>query len=95
MPDIVKAILEDRGISADNYAFRLQGQYDPRTYCVQYRETDLNFVSRLLEEEGIFYFFEHAHDKHLLVFGDGTVNYQPIEGEASVPFHVADGRVAQ
>jgi len=95
VPDIVKVVLEERGISADNYAFRLQGQYDPRTYCVQYRETDLNFISRLLEEEGIFYFFEHAEDKHLLVFGDGTVNYQPIQGEASVQFHVADGRVSE
>jgi len=95
VPDIVKAVLEDRGITADTYDFRLQGTYEPRTYCVQYRETDLNFISRLLEEEGIFYFFEHAEDKHLLVFGDGIVNYQPIEGEASVPFHVADGRVAE
>jgi len=64
-------------------------------YCVQYRETDLNFVSRILEEEGIFYFFEHAKDKHLLVFGDGTVNYQPIPDEAEVPFHASDSRVAE
>ena len=95
VPDIVGAILQDRRISTEGFVFRLQGQYEPRTYCVQYRETDLNFISRLLEEEGIFYFFEHAEDKHLLVFGDGTVNYQPILGQARVPFHVADARVAQ
>ena len=87
VPEIVQQILEDREITSDQFAFRLQKEYQPRTYCVQYRESDLNFMSRLLEEEGIFYFFEHAEDKHLLVFGDGTVNYQPIGGEAEIEFH--------
>ncbi|MFX0198773.1 MAG: type VI secretion system Vgr family protein, partial [Candidatus Hodarchaeota archaeon] len=68
-------------------------QYQPREYCVQYRETDLNFISRLLEEEGIYYFFEHAQDKHLLVFGDSTVNYKPIQGKAEVLFHPPDAMV--
>jgi len=90
VPEIVQQILEEREITSDNFAFRLQKEYDPRTYCVQYRESDLNFISRLLEEEGIFYFFEHEEDKHLLVFGDGTVNYQPIGGEAEVEFHHED-----
>ena len=90
--EIVTQILEDGGITSDHFAFRLQhrDQYEVREFCVQYRETDLNFVSRLLEGEGIFYFFEHADDKHLLVFGDSTVNYQPIAGEANVLFHVTD-----
>jgi type VI secretion system secreted protein VgrG len=51
---------------------------------VQYRETDFDFISRLLEEDGIFYFFEHGKDRHLLVFGDGPVNYQPIAGRATL-----------
>jgi len=92
---IIQEILANRKITSDHFAFRLQGTYKPRNYCVQYRETDFNFISRLLEEEGIFYFFEHADDKHLLVFGDGTVNYQPIQGKATVQFHEADGRVAE
>lgn len=93
VPDIVKKILEERGITGDRYSFRLQGQYQPRDYCVQYRETDLNFISRLLEEEGIFYFFEHTEDKHLLVFGDSTVNYQPIQGKTEVTFNPTHGMV--
>jgi type VI secretion system secreted protein VgrG len=99
--DIVKQILEDGGITSDRFAFRLQNEYQPREYCVQYRETDLNFISRLLEEEGIFYFFEHAQDKHLLVFGDSTVNYQPIAGEQNeenqteVLFHPPDAMVPE
>jgi len=84
--DIVQQLLQDAGITSDRFEFRLQKKPQPREYCVQYRETDLNFISRLLEEEGIFYFFEHAEDKHLLVFGDGPVNYQPIPGEANVVY---------
>lgn len=93
IPEIVQQILEERQITSDHFAFRLQKDYEARPYCVQYRESDLNFISRLLEEEGIFYFFEHEEDKHLLVFGDGTVNYQPIEGETEIEFHPADARV--
>jgi type VI secretion system secreted protein VgrG len=93
--DIVKQILEEAGITSDRFEFRLQNPPQPREYCVQYRETDFNFISRLLEEEGIFYFFEHGKDKHLLVFGDGTINYQPIQGEASVVFRPADAMVPE
>jgi type VI secretion system secreted protein VgrG len=93
--DIVSQILTEGGIASDRFAFRLQHteQYKPREFCVQYRETDLNFISRLLENEGIFYFFEHTSDQLLLVFGDSTVNYQPIEGEAEISFNPASGMV--
>lgn len=77
---IVKEILKDRGIKSDRYEFRLKETYPKREYCVQYRESDLDFVSRLLEEEGIFYYFEHKQDQHRIIFGDSTVNYNPIEG---------------
>jgi type VI secretion system secreted protein VgrG len=93
--DIVKQILQDGGIPSDRFEFRVQSQYPTRTYCVQYRENDLQFVSRLLEEEGIFYFFEHSKSKHLLVFGDSTVNYKPIQGEAGIPYNPAEGMVPQ
>jgi type VI secretion system secreted protein VgrG len=97
--EIVTQILEETGIPSDRYEFRLQNQYQPCEYCVQYRETDLNFISRLLEEAGIFFFFEHSPEKHLLVFGDSNVNYQPIAGERNdedkteVIFHLGDGMV--
>ncbi len=45
-------------------------QYEPRDYCVQYRESDFDFVSRLMEEEGVFYYFEHAADNHTMVVSD-------------------------
>ncbi len=95
VPDIIKEVFQDSGITGDHYDFRLQGTYEPREYCVQYRESDLNFVSRLLEEEGIFYFFEHSEDKHLLIFGDGAVNYMPISGNDDVVYNPGGGMIEE
>jgi len=61
--------------------------YVPRSYCVQYRESDFDFVSRLMECEGIFYDFTHADDKHTLVLGDSIGAYQRILGYDTIPFH--------
>jgi type VI secretion system secreted protein VgrG len=68
VPDIVKAVFGDYGFTG--FKLNLTGSYSPREYCVQYRESDFDFVSRLLEEEGIFYFFEHAASDHKLVLAD-------------------------
>jgi type VI secretion system secreted protein VgrG len=75
VPDIVEKVFGDRGFS--DYKLQLQGSYTEREYCVQYRETDFNFVSRLLEEEGIFYYFEHSEDKHTLVLADQSSALDP------------------
>ena len=64
----------------------LTGTYNPRDYCVQYRETCFDFVSRLMEEEGIFYFFQHADGKHTLVLADDASAFQPCANLASVAF---------
>ncbi|HEY8376691.1 MAG TPA: type VI secretion system tip protein TssI/VgrG, partial [Nannocystis sp.] len=69
-PTIVGEVLEKAGISRDGFRFDLFGSYAPRDYCVQYRETDWNFISRLLEEDGIYYYFEHQSDRHVLVMSD-------------------------
>jgi type VI secretion system secreted protein VgrG len=91
VPDIVKLVFQDSKLPADRFDFRLKESYAPVEYCVQYRETDLAFVSRLLEEEGIFYFFEHSDTKHLLVFADGTVAYKEIAGESGVTYNFSQG----
>jgi type VI secretion system secreted protein VgrG len=95
IPDIVKEVLKDAGVSADLFEFRLQRTYSKREYCVQYRESDLNFINRLLEEEGIFYFFKHTDSQHQMVMGDGTVNYQSISGNAKVLFNPGGSLVSQ
>jgi len=76
-PDIIKKIFDETGFS--DYALRLYGSFRKRDYCVQYRETDFNFVSRLMEEEGICYFFEHDKQgtKHTLVLGNDAAAHQP------------------
>ncbi|MBN1850089.1 MAG: type VI secretion system tip protein VgrG [Deltaproteobacteria bacterium] len=93
---IVEQILNDANIMSDRYDIRTQELYDKKDYCSQYRETDLTFISRLIEEEGIFYFFEHSKNKHLLVFGDSTVCYKPIPGTNNeVEFHPPDEMVSE
>src|SRR5208337_3350784 len=77
-----------------DFRANLQGTYCPREYCVQYRETDFNFVSRLLEEEGIFYYFEHTEDKHTLVLADDVSAFAACPSQAngaSVGYAVSTG----
>ncbi|MCL2448558.1 MAG: type VI secretion system tip protein VgrG [Polyangiaceae bacterium] len=84
VPDIVKAVFEGRGFH--DYETRLFEVYDVREYVVQYRETDLNFVSRLLEEGGIYYFFRHESGKHTLVLADSPQAHSDVSGYASLPY---------
>ncbi|ABB30531.1 type VI secretion system Vgr family protein [Geobacter metallireducens RCH3] len=93
--DIVKQLLEESGITSDRYRFALQNKERLRKFCVQYRETDLDFVTRLLEEEGMFYFFEHYSDKHVLVISDSSVVHVPINGNPSITFNSNGGMVAE
>jgi type VI secretion system secreted protein VgrG len=70
------------------------GSYQPVEYCVQYRETDFNFLSRLLEREGIFYFFEHSDNKHMMVLADDVGKCKAVTGYDSVPFYPATAQDA-
>lgn len=74
VPDIVAEVLGDQNVTFDS---RLQKTYPARDYCVQYRESDLNFVSRLLELEGIHYYFEHTDGAHTMVLGDTAGAFDP------------------
>ncbi|MFO1434504.1 MAG: type VI secretion system tip protein TssI/VgrG [Candidatus Competibacteraceae bacterium] len=68
VPDIIKSIFRDYGFT--DFKEALYESYPPRDYCVQYRETNFNFVSRLMEQEGIYYYFQHEADKHIMVLAD-------------------------
>ncbi|KEA64653.1 VgrG-3 protein [Marinobacterium lacunae] len=70
VPEIVSILLQEMGI--EDYAFALKREGSPREFCVQYRETDLDFLHRLIAEEGIIYAFEHRGDSHTLVFTDDS-----------------------
>ena len=75
VPDILKAVLGEGGVEA---RLALSSTYAAREYCVQYRESDFAFLSRLMEWEGIFYFFEHTDAGHTLVLGDKPSAHAPL-----------------
>jgi len=70
VPQVIAQVLETHGIQADAYRFQLGHAYPQRDYCVQYDESDLHFIQRLCEEEGISFHFQHSEAGHVLVFGD-------------------------
>lgn len=75
VPDIVNAIFKELGFADHDKLADLKRPHPPREYCVQYRETAFNFISRLLEDEGIFYYFNHEPGKPGLIFGDDPGAY--------------------
>ncbi|RMF81733.1 MAG: type VI secretion system tip protein VgrG, partial [Planctomycetota bacterium] len=95
VPGIVRKVLLDAGIPDDRFRFVLHREYQPREYVVQYRETDMDFISRLLEEEGIFYFFEHTAEEHVLVLGDSTAAHTPTPITSEAPYSEPTGLVSR
>jgi type VI secretion system secreted protein VgrG len=93
IPDIIEKIFHDLGFS--DFRAALNGTYEPRDYCVQYRETDFNFVSRLMEQYGIFYFFEHEEKKHTLVLMDSSSGREPCPNQPSVRCRMDGGNVGK
>lgn len=85
VPEIVASVFREHGFS--NFEDALTGTYSTAEYCVQYRETDFAFVSRLLEHEGIHYFFRHERDKHILVLADDVSAHAVAEGYADIPYY--------
>jgi type VI secretion system secreted protein VgrG len=79
VPEIVTEVFKELGYN--DFQLRLTATYEKRDYVVQYRESHLDFVSRLLEEEGIFYFFEHTAERHLLVLADALSAVRPCPGQ--------------
>jgi type VI secretion system secreted protein VgrG len=84
VPEIVTQIFQDRGFT--DFEKTLFEDYQQREYVVQYRETDFQFISRLLEREGIYYFFRHEDDKHTLVLTDSSQAHSPSPGCEQLPF---------
>ncbi len=82
--DIIKLIFKERGLP--NVDESLSGTYQPVDYIVQYRETDFNFISRLMEHEGIYYYFKHENGKHTMVLCDNPSAHNPYEGYDKIRF---------
>jgi len=84
VPDIVKKVFGDHGIAS--FEAKLFRTYTPRTYCVQYRESDYNFVARLLEQEGIYWYFEHTDGAHKLILVDSSSAHDAAPNYDSVKY---------
>ncbi|MBT3067692.1 type VI secretion system Vgr family protein [Rhodoferax sp. U11-2br] len=78
VPEIVLQVFADHKVADTRLA--LSNSYRKHSYCVQYRESDFNFVSRLMEQEGIYYFFIHAEGRHTLVLADAYSAHAPTKG---------------
>ncbi len=89
VPDIIAEIFGEYSM-ADHDAAGLSANYDPREYCVQYRETDFDFVTRLMEEEGIYFYFAHADGRQTLKLADSYSAHEAIAGEANLTYLPAD-----
>lgn len=85
VPEIVEAVFVVHSNVSD-FKSELIGTYRKREYCVQYRETDFNFVSRLLEQEGIYYYFKHEEGRHTLVLANSISAHAPFAGYEGIPY---------
>src|SRR6202142_3774591 len=92
--DIVKTVLARRGLTDVESGSIVDHPFRARDYCVQYRESDLNFVQRLLEEEGIYYFFKHEEAKHTLVLADSITAHETVAGYESLLYSPKERKVA-
>lgn len=93
VPQIITQVLEEHGIHRDFHLFQLGSTYPDREYCVQYDESDLHFIQRLCQEEGIHYHFRHSREKHLMVFGDDQTVFPVLE--RPTPYKQDGGMVAE
>lgn len=95
VPDILRAVLEQHGITGNRLdRSGLMGNYRTKEFVVQYRESDFNFISRLMEQEGIYYYFKHEKNDHKMVLVDSPAGHRPVAGLESIPF-LAHGTVGQ
>lgn len=89
VPDLVKIILIEHGIA--HFDIQLHNKYVTREHCMQYRESSYDFIHRLLQEEGIYYYFRHSESTHTLVLTDGKNSLHSIHGDRLIWHH--DGRI--
>lgn len=95
VPGVIEKVLTDAGYGADDYRMALSGSYAPREYIVQFREAELDFIQRLMEAEGICYFFEHTADGHKMVFGDSPVAHAETPNVSEYSFREKTGLVTE
>ncbi|RMF83815.1 MAG: type VI secretion system tip protein VgrG, partial [Planctomycetota bacterium] len=94
-PEIIRRVLADHGLDGPALAFALREDYASRDYCVQYNESDWNFISRLMEEEGMYCFYREHEDNMRLHIADGGHGHPDLAFGATVPFRAPEGRTPE
>ncbi|HIP24686.1 MAG TPA: type VI secretion system tip protein VgrG [Rhodobacteraceae bacterium] len=87
--EVIKEIFSDRGFS--DIQDKTSSTFEKREYLVQYRETDYEFITRLMEEEGMYYYFTHDDSKETLVLADGSGSHSPLQDAAEIRFEFKEG----
>ena len=85
VPQIVQTLLQENGVNVET---RLGSSYRVWEYCVQYQESSFDFISRLMELEGIYYWFRHEAERHVMVLCDGADQHEAFAGYETIPYHV-------
>ncbi len=86
VPDIIEEILKQAGLTSQDYELKLTRSYPKWEYICQYKETDLNFISRWMEREGIYYYFEHTEEGEKLIVTDSSTAHTEIPGTSTIPY---------
>lgn len=81
IPDVLKKVFAGFDVE-----YQISGKFEPRDYCVQYRESDFNFASRLMEEEGIYYYFKHADGKHTMVLANTPQSHASVPVNSNITY---------
>ena len=91
VPEFIEACLKDGGLSGLDFEFRLQGSYDPQEYVCQYNETHLNFVTRWLEREGMYYYFDQSSGAEKVIFTDSNIAHTAMPQGKSIRYSPPSG----
>ena len=95
VPDIIEEILKQAGLTTQDYELKLTKNYPKWEYICQYRETDFDFISRWMEREGIYFFFQQGEDSEKLIITDSSTAHEDIQGDATIPFTPPSGIVPE
>ncbi len=87
VPDILREVLSGFEVS-----YELQGTFKPRNYCAQYNESDFDFISRLMEEEGFYYYFEHGENTHKMIIANTPQSHPDCPGKSEIPYFMLKER---
>ncbi|UCF82172.1 MAG: type VI secretion system tip protein VgrG, partial [Desulfobacteraceae bacterium] len=91
VPDIIEEILKQAGLTTQDYELKLTRSYPQWEYICQYRETDFDFISRWMEREGIYYYFEQGEQNEKIIITDSSTAHMDIPGDAIIPYFTPSG----